>query len=91
MGVEYLRKTGWKVATTNQGRSGHTRVSTGLPDVIALHPAYGCLLWEAKAQGGVLSDAQQAWGAAARESGTLWCAGPMRSLLDYLGSLKRVG
>ena len=81
-GVTLLRRIGATVYVTSQGRASH--VTPGLPDVLALIPSHGALLWEVKTEGGKLSEEQKACGAACREAGVHWCAGPVVVLLECL-------
>jgi hypothetical protein len=57
-GITLLRKLGWRVWTTNQGRASN--VAPGLPDVLAIHARHGLLFWEAKGRTGHKQSPKQA-------------------------------
>ena len=90
LGTELLERIGCFVFRTNQPRA--SRVTPGLPDVIALLPRrLGVLLWEAKSATGRQSDAQILVESRCRDSAVPYVCGTVADLTVALEGLGLVG
>ena len=82
-GTELLQSLGAFCLRTNQPRA--SRVSPGLPDVIALLPRrLGVIFWETKRPGGRQSDAQILVEARCQQAGVPYVCGDLQALRAFL-------
>ena len=73
-GVRLLKLCGFAVGVTSQGyrkERGGTRITPGIPDVLAMHPNApgGIIFWEAKREGGAVRPSQLAFAETAARCG----------------------
>lgn len=86
--ITALRRMGFRVTKTSQPRA--SMVTPGIPDLYAVHPAWGLRVWvEVKAPGGKVSHAQAVWHEGERAAGGTVLV--IRSVGELVEELRALG